>query len=560
LRTSRVGAWAAGLLVVGSLVASMAPDASAAPVAPVAPGAPSLPTPAPAQVAPATTTPNRPAAPKQATPKQGSAQTSTPDLDLTLVRDATGVHPKQALGTAMRLSPGGRGDLARLTSGSTAIGVGWGGYPLPPPVLNGALATYPDVVFGGDLRVQATAVGFKISLILRGAPLAPVAATLPIVVRGLTVGQALDGDLLFGDPAASVVSRSPAPQMIAANIGPFVQANRVATAPSTVSPTAFGPAAINYVVKPPPAWLADPVTIYPVTLDLATIYMPTMPLPYLNLYQAAAATCPGLPWSVVAAIGNFETNHGRSNAPGVHSGANFAGAKGPMQFLSGTFAVYDRPTPPGGVDPPTPYDPTDAVYAAARNLCANGGNDATTLASAVFAYNHADWYVNEVLSLAAAYDSVLPPVTSPAGTPARFALSHIGEPYLYGGNGPGSYDCSGLVQAAYRAIGMTLPRGSHEQFYARPRLPGSAPLRPGDLVGFGSPSNVSHIGIYIGSGLMIDAPHTGASLRIENFHWNDYVGATRPVLWEQPPPPPAPGAPQLPLPPGSPPVPGPAVV
>jgi cell wall-associated NlpC family hydrolase len=476
------------------------------------------------------------------------------------VRDATGVHPKQALGTVMRLSSGGRGDLARLSAGSTSIALGWGGYPLPTPVLNGDIAIYPDVVFGGDLRVQATAAGFKISLQLRSVPLAPVEATLPIVVRGLTVGQALNGDLLFGDPAASVVSRSPAPQMIAANIGPFVQTSRVAAAPSTVTTTAFGPGAINYVVKPPPAWLADPVTIYPVTLDLATVYLPAMPLSYLNLYQAAAATCPGLPWSVLAAIGNFETDHGRSNAPGVHSGANFAGAKGPMQFLSATFASYDHPTPPGGVEPPTPYDPADAIYAAAHNLCANGGNDATTLASAVFAYNHADWYVNEVLSLAAAYDSVLPSVTSPAGTPVRFALSRITEPYLFAGNGPGSFDCSGLVQAAYRAIGVALPRSSEEQYAAGPRLPANTPLRPGDLVGFGSQRDVSHIGIYIGSGLMINAPHTGASIRIESFHWNDYVGATRPVQWVPPPTPTLPGAPQLPLPAGSPPVPGPAGV
>jgi cell wall-associated NlpC family hydrolase len=327
-----------------------------------------------------------------------------------------------------------------------------------------------------------------------------------------------------------------------------------------VLPTAFGPGVINYVVKPPPDWLGDPATVYPVTLDLATVYMPVMPPSYLNLYRAAAGTCPGLPWSVLAAIGNFETHDGLSNAPGVHSGANFAGAMGPMQFLSSTFATYARPTPPGGVDPPTPYDPTDAIYAAARDLCRNGGNDATTLPNAVFAYNHADWYVNEVLTLAAAYDSLLPPVTSQAGAPVRFALSHIGEPYLYAGNGPGSYDCSGLVQAAYRATWVVLPRGSHEQYYAGPRLPAGAGLRPGDLVGFGSPSNVSHIGIYIGSGLMIDAPHTGASIRIENYHWDDYVGATRPVQWTPPPPGPAPGTPQLPLPPGSPPVPGPTGV
>jgi hypothetical protein len=77
----------------------------------------------------------------------------------------------------------------------------------------------------------------------------------------------------------------------------------------------------------------------------------------LGLYEQVAATCPGLPWTVLAAIGTVETGNGTSGLPGVHSGANPAGAEGPMQFLPATFAVYDRPVPPGGVRPPSPYDP-----------------------------------------------------------------------------------------------------------------------------------------------------------------------------------------------------------
>src|SRR4029453_6136377 len=70
-----------------------------------------------------------------------------------------------------------------------------------------------------------------------------------------------------------------------------------------------------------------------------------IPPPLLPVYQTAADSCPGLPWSVVAAIGKVETDHGRSTAPGVHSGANFAGAAGPMQIGIGgkagnTFAGY----------------------------------------------------------------------------------------------------------------------------------------------------------------------------------------------------------------------------
>src|SRR5689334_5662867 len=63
-----------------------------------------------------------------------------------------------------------------------------------------------------------------------------------------------------------------------------------------------------------------------------------IPPAYLTLYMSAAQTCPGLPWTVLAGIGKVESDHGRSTAAGVHSGANFAGAEGPMQFEPATFA------------------------------------------------------------------------------------------------------------------------------------------------------------------------------------------------------------------------------
>ncbi|HEY3810448.1 MAG TPA: transglycosylase SLT domain-containing protein, partial [Acidimicrobiales bacterium] len=110
-----------------------------------------------------------------------------------------------------------------------------------------------------------------------------------------------------------------------------------------------------------------------------------IPAAMLTLYQEAAATCPGLPWTVLAAIGTVESGNGTSNLPGVHSGANSAGAEGPMQFEPATFAAYDAPVPPGGANPPSPYDPTDAVYAAARMLCANGAANGANLNDAVFA-------------------------------------------------------------------------------------------------------------------------------------------------------------------------------
>ena len=93
-----------------------------------------------------------------------------------------------------------------------------------------------------------------------------------------------------------------------------------------------------------------------------------IPADYLTWYMDAAQTCPGLPWSVLAGIGTVESDNGQSNLPGVHSGANCAGAEGPMQFEPATFAEYAA----GPDKPLSPYDPADAIYTAAAMLCAKG--------------------------------------------------------------------------------------------------------------------------------------------------------------------------------------------
>ena len=123
-----------------------------------------------------------------------------------------------------------------------------------------------------------------------------------------------------------------------------------------------------------------------------------------------------------------------------------------------------------------------------------------------------------------------------------WALAQVGTPYVGGGETPGAgFDCSGLVQAAYRAAGISLPRVAQDQYDAGPRLPAGAVLEPGDLVFFGaSTSSVSHVGIYAGAQggqvMMVGAPHTGAAVRVEAFPatpgapWGSdiYLGATRP--------------------------------
>ena len=120
---------------------------------------------------------------------------------------------------------------------------------------------------------------------------------------------------------------------------------------------------------------------------------------YLQLFQASAAKyCPAMSWTILAAIGQIES------ADGQNMGPSSAGALGPMQFLPSTWAEWgiDGFGPPG---PPDIMNPFDAVPSAARMLCADGASAGTQdgLRRPIFAYNPADWYVNEVLALAARY-------------------------------------------------------------------------------------------------------------------------------------------------------------
>ena len=129
-----------------------------------------------------------------------------------------------------------------------------------------------------------------------------------------------------------------------------------------------------------------------------------LPSTYLELFQQSAARyCPSLSWTVLAAIGQIES------ADGTNVGPSSAGALGPMQFLPSTWAVWGI-SGFGRTGPPDIMNAYDAVPSAARMLCADGASQGTVtgLRAAVFAYNHATWYVNEVLALAAQYAKAYP--------------------------------------------------------------------------------------------------------------------------------------------------------
>jgi hypothetical protein len=132
----------------------------------------------------------------------------------------------------------------------------------------------------------------------------------------------------------------------------------------------------------------------PVSTNVPTTGVPSS---YLSLYQASAAKyCPGMSWTVLAAIGEIESGNGTNDGP------SSAGALGPMQFEPGTWAEWGI-TGFGQTGLPDIMNPLDAVPSAARMLCADGAGNTSTLRGAIFSYNHATWYVDEVLALASEY-------------------------------------------------------------------------------------------------------------------------------------------------------------
>jgi hypothetical protein len=294
----------------------------------------------------------------------------------------------------------------------------------------------------------------------------------------------------------------------------------------------------------------------------------SIPTPYVAYYKAAGAKY-GISWSLLAGVGEVESEHGRSELPGVSSGENAAGAAGPMQFLSGTWEMYRVDGPE--YDPKLPgdhmgktdgkkdrWDPADAIPSAARYLRHLGA--ATDPRNALLIYggyanNPSSNYPDKVFSWATKYaggnfsldDKNYAGFSCGASdsTASEFgeriiedAEKWLGTRYVWGGgdiHGPskGGFDCSGLVLfAVYDASGgqIKLPHfAASQQRDPRGKRVSRSELQPGDLVFFtaAGETDAHHVGIYVGGGKMVNAPHTGAVVRVEAIGWKEFSGGVR---------------------------------
>ncbi len=123
------------------------------------------------------------------------------------------------------------------------------------------------------------------------------------------------------------------------------------------------------------------------------------------------------------------------------------------------------------------------------------------------------------------YPTFSMPTANTIGAQAlRWALSRRGDPYVWGAAGPSSFDCSGLVLWAYAKVGISLPHFTGDQWNMGVHV-GRNQLEPGDLVFFYP--DIGHVGLYIGSGLMVDAPDFGEVVQVQPIMWSVYVGAVR---------------------------------
>ena len=183
---------------------------------------------------------------------------------------------------------------------------------------------------------------------------------------------------------------------------------------------------------------------------------------------------------------------------------------------------------------------TDAQNALAEEQAALQGANAqvVTLEQQFQAQVAAEAAARDAATLAAARKAAAAVGLVDTGGVSRTALlaieaaqSQIGKPYMYGGAGPDSWDCSGLTQWAFAQAGVLIPRTAADQYAAIPNKIALGEIEPGDLLFWATditdPTTIHHVAIYVGNGLMLAAPHTGTNVQVQPVYLDGYIGAVR---------------------------------
>jgi cell wall-associated NlpC family hydrolase len=163
----------------------------------------------------------------------------------------------------------------------------------------------------------------------------------------------------------------------------------------------------------------------------------------------------------------------------------------------------------------------DAGPAGAGPVVAPGGTPSGAAAPAGWAWSAAPSALSGAMVGAPRQGAtaVAPGTRTPGQVVVSEAERFLGTPYVWGGDSPSGFDCSGLVQYVYAQLGIALPRTSEEQALVGTPVPGVTAAQPGDLVFYagsdGTPTAPGHVGIYVGNGLMIDAPYTGTDVQVD---------------------------------------------
>jgi cell wall-associated NlpC family hydrolase len=293
-----------------------------------------------------------------------------------------------------------------------------------------------------------------------------------------------------------------------------------------------------------------------------TVLSLSVPAQYKSLVEDAGNTCPAVTPNLLAALLTQESGFNPKARSSV-------GAEGIAQFMPSTWETHGIDG--NGDGKRNVWDPADAIPAAAGYLCGiaddvknvpgnaqsnmlaayNAGSGAVHKYGGVPPYKETQNYVQSIEALANQPNRPSggkTATTVQAATAINAASEKIGTPYSWGGgnaNGPSGggccsphgssgnitgFDCSGLVLYAYAKAGISLPRTAAEQYAAsEPVKPGQQ--RPGDLVFYGnSPKGIHHVGIYLGSGYMINAARPGTRVRIDPLDaMTDLYAMARPV-------------------------------